>query len=253
MTHEHSTPSDSPHRKSPRGDSPTPAREAKAARGPRRRPRLLLGAGLLVALGFAGCVVATGSWRAAPTGEGLVTVPSDYVYAPNQARSSRQDYCTASPDAMPVVSLNGIGTVDFRGPCARHDQCYSGLRGTLPAGLTNSDAPGAGSGRATTAVNRRGIDTPEYIAGKYECDTQLANDTVQQCEATFTGDVLGLAACRGIALTYGTGLLTNTYMQTTGEPQIEAVVATLGTHATNAWSTVSAPFNGALTALGEVR
>jgi hypothetical protein len=54
-----------------------------------------------------------------------VSVPSNYVYdtSGRSGRVSLHDYCTKSPDEFP----NPIGkNASFRGPCARHDLCYSG-------------------------------------------------------------------------------------------------------------------------------
>jgi hypothetical protein len=55
----------------------------------------------------------------------FVSVPSNYVYdtSGRSGRVSLHDYCTKSPDEFP----NPIGkNASFRGPCARHDMCYSG-------------------------------------------------------------------------------------------------------------------------------
>jgi hypothetical protein len=59
-----------------------------------------------------------------------VTVPDDYIYDPDckQMPEGRDciggwkfmhDYCSGSPDQLPSPGANA----DFRGPCARHDQC----------------------------------------------------------------------------------------------------------------------------------
>lgn len=51
----------------------------------------------------------------------FVGVPSNYVY--NPSLGTLNDYCSYSPDEYPSpVGANA----NFRGPCARHDQCYGG-------------------------------------------------------------------------------------------------------------------------------
>ncbi|MGM7643442.1 hypothetical protein ACSVDM_00965 [Nocardia sp. JW2] len=51
--------------------------------------------------------------EAAPSGGNAVPVPADYEYDP--ARGPVHDYCT--------IVGNDLPRVDFRGACARHDQC----------------------------------------------------------------------------------------------------------------------------------
>jgi hypothetical protein len=61
----------------------------------------------------------------AQAGERFVSVPSNYVYdtSGRSGKVTLHDYCTKSPDEFP----NPFGkNADFRGPCARHDMCYSG-------------------------------------------------------------------------------------------------------------------------------
>ncbi len=58
-----------------------------------------------------------------------VEIPDDYIYDPDCARVPAgrtcnnwvymHDYCSGSPDQLPSPGANA----DFRGPCARHDQC----------------------------------------------------------------------------------------------------------------------------------
>jgi len=84
-----------------------------------------------------------------------VNVPSDYVYDPDchqmpQGRHCENwrymhDYCSKSPDELPSPGANA----DFRGPCARHDQC-------LERGGTNNF-----------------------------CNNQLWTDMGQQCKYTY--------------------------------------------------------------------
>jgi hypothetical protein len=59
---------------------------------------------------------------------GKVVVPTNYCYDPTtNNHRGWHDYCTHAPDSVYVSSGApfgvGSGTVDFRGPCARHDMC----------------------------------------------------------------------------------------------------------------------------------
>ncbi|GAA2531685.1 phospholipase A2 [Pilimelia columellifera] len=91
-----------------------------------------------------------------PLGPSKVTVPSNYLYDPD--RGSLHDYCTHSPDEW--------YSADFRGPCARHDQCYA--------------RPGN---------------------HKKECDNQLEKHLTQNCDHAY-GPGVKRTSCHGIANTY---------------------------------------------------
>lgn len=59
---------------------------------------------------------------------GKVVVPTSYCYDPDtNNHRGWHDYCTSSPDSLYISSGApfgvGSGTVNFRGPCARHDMC----------------------------------------------------------------------------------------------------------------------------------
>lgn len=59
---------------------------------------------------------------------GKVVVPTNYCYDPDTSNHRGwHDYCTSSPDSVYISSGApfgiGSGTVNFRGPCARHDMC----------------------------------------------------------------------------------------------------------------------------------
>lgn len=58
--------------------------------------------------------------------KGKVVVPSKYCYDPHTSiHIGWHDYCTKSPDSVYFKGTFGFGagTVDFRGPYARHDMC----------------------------------------------------------------------------------------------------------------------------------
>lgn len=100
-----------------------------------------------------------------------VPVPPEYVYNPKLG--PRHDFCTWSSDE-PVINNKQLKrrTVDFRGPCARHDLCY------------------------------------DRSANKAGCDNQFKRDLDQQCDFTFQGDTTGyLDYCRGRAQAYYAGVV----------------------------------------------
>lgn len=114
-----------------------------------------------------------------------ITVPAAYVYDPDCTRMPpgescdryrpRHDYCTSSPDSF-WGGPNRV--VDFRGPCARHDMCYS----------FNFNSP------------------PVYAksSGKFLCDGTFHDHLRQNCAAEL-GGVLYAAqrtACYAVALAY---------------------------------------------------
>lgn len=64
--------------------------------------------------------VVIGTASAANAETRFVGVPKNYVYDPD--RGALHDYCTRAPDEFPAP---GAANANFRGPCARHDLCYS--------------------------------------------------------------------------------------------------------------------------------
>lgn len=70
------------------------------------------------------------------TASKYISIPSTYRYRPSWG--SHHDYCTAAPDEFPAPFA---ANASFRGPCARHDQCYAGTtssRVRRPASLEHA-------------------------------------------------------------------------------------------------------------------
>jgi hypothetical protein len=90
------------------------------------------------------------------------TIPDRYVYDPD--RGSLHDYCTWSSD-QPSVRTGG--SVDFRGPCARHDLCY---------------------------------DEDEH--GKVYCDTHFRVRMYNECDYQYPSPSIARADCHSLAENY---------------------------------------------------
>ncbi len=73
----------------------------------------------------------------------FVSIPANYVYDPRLG--TLHDYCSYAPDWFYVPGPDA----DFRGPCARHDQCYAGS------------------------------------TSKFTCDNRLWSDMVTNCDYTY--------------------------------------------------------------------
>jgi hypothetical protein len=96
-----------------------------------------------------------------------VLVPNDYVA---DYSSALHDYCTL---ALNASLPNQAGTMaDFKGPCARHDQCYE-------------------------AHDRSGWPS---------CDQQLENDLKANCDCTFAASDTAHDACYLTAMIYRTAV-----------------------------------------------
>lgn len=97
--------------------------------------------------------------------KGKVVVPSNYCYDPHTSNHTGwHDYCTDSPDAVYVSSGApfgvGSGTVDFRGPCARHDMC-------LQSSHSHSKCDGPLLSNMKTNCSQR---FASYNPARYKCD-----------------------------------------------------------------------------------
>lgn len=97
--------------------------------------------------------------------KGKVVVPSNYCYDPHTSNHPAwHDYCTHSPDSIYVSSGApfglGSGTVDFRGPCARHDMC-------LQSSHSHSKCDGPLLNNMKTNCSQR---FNSYNPARYKCD-----------------------------------------------------------------------------------
>ncbi|MFB0836049.1 phospholipase A2 [Arthrobacter halodurans] len=94
-----------------------------------------------------------------------VAVPADYIYDVNHARRTLHDYCSFSPDSW--------GNADFRGPCARHDQCIENNLWRAPedrkqhrAAVCDADLPDD-MHENCQVYSRKALQSCEAIAGVY--------------------------------------------------------------------------------------
>lgn len=110
-----------------------------------------------------------------------VKVPGSYRYDPHDT-THLHDYCTRAPDEYPAP---GAKNADFRGPCARHDQCYE-------------------------RAGRRELKTqPSRRAGeKSRCDDALALDMYDNCDYYYGSFNPLRYSCRSTATLYWTIVIT---------------------------------------------